>query len=242
MAGQPANTFSTYDSKGLREDLSDIIYRIDPVEVPFTSNIGRSKATAKRHDWQTQALASATNANAVIEGDDATTDAATPTVRPWNYTQISDKVAQVTGTLEAVDKAGRDSEMEYQVLLKGLELKRDVEMQMTSNKPSVVGGNTTPAESAGFEAWIVTNAKREASGANGGFSATTGLVAAASDGNQRTFTEDLLKDVMQLSFTNAGMVARPTILQLGPFNKRKFSEFSGIAEIRKDAGSGQATI
>jgi hypothetical protein len=243
MAGQPTNTHSTYDAKGLREDLSDVIYRIDPTEVPFTSNIGRAKATAKRHDWQIQTLASATNANAVIEGDDATTDAATPTTRPWNYTQISDKVAQVTGTLEAVDKAGRDSEMEYQVLLKGLELKRDVEMQMTSNKASVVGGDTTAAESAGFEAWITSNVSRGTSGASGGFSATTGLVAAATDGTQRTFTEAMLKTVIQSSFSNAGASARPTILQLGPFNKGKFSSFTGIADIRKDVGGkSQAVI
>jgi hypothetical protein len=243
MAGQPANTFSAYDAKGLREDLSDIIYRIDPTEVPFQSNIGRTKATAKRHEWQVQTLASATNANAVIEGDDATTDAATPTVRVSNITQISDKVAQVTGTLEAVDKAGRDSEMEYQVLLKGLELRRDIEMRLTSNKASVVGSNTIASECAGFEAWITSNVSRDASGASGGFSATTGLVEAATDGNKRTFTEALLKTVMQSSFQNAGSVARPTILQLGPFNKAKFSGFTGIADIRKDvAGKSQAVI
>jgi hypothetical protein len=240
---QPSNTFSTYDAKGIREDLSDIIYRVDPVEVPFQSNIGRSKAKQSRHEWQIQTLASATNANAVIQGDDATTDAATATVRVSNLCQISDKVASVTGTNEAVDKAGRDSEMAYQVLLKGLELRRDIEMRLTSNKASVVGGNTTAAECAGFEAWITSNVSRGTSGASGGFSATTNLVAAATDGTQRAFTEAMLKTVMQSSFSNAGMVARPTILQLGPYNKGVFSGFTGIADIRKDVGGkSQAVI
>mgnify|MGYP002622236600 CR=1 FL=1 len=138
---QPPNTYDTYAAGGLREDLSDVIYRIDPTDVPFTSNIGRSKASAKYHEWQIQNLAAARDDNARIEGDDATNTQVTPAIRVGNRTQISDKVAQVTGTLEAVDKAGRDSEMEYQVLLKGLELKRDVEKQMLSNKPSVAGSS-----------------------------------------------------------------------------------------------------
>lgn len=32
MAGLPTNTFATYEAVGNREDLSDIIYRIDPTE------------------------------------------------------------------------------------------------------------------------------------------------------------------------------------------------------------------
>ena len=70
------------------------------------SNIGRGKAKGKYHEWQTDVLVASSDANAVIEGDDATNDALTPTVRVGNYTQISDKVAQVTGTQEVVDKAG----------------------------------------------------------------------------------------------------------------------------------------
>jgi len=228
----PTSSHQTYDAKGLREDLSDMIYRIDPTEVPFTSNIGRSKAMATAHEWQTQALASAVDTNQVIEGDDATTDAATASVRVKNYTQISDKVARTTGTIDAVDKAGRDRELAYQVLLKGLELRRDVEKQMTSNKASAVGSSGTARVSAGFESWLTTNDDRSTgttSGADGGFSATTGLVAAPTDGTQRAFSETQLKTVMRLAYTNGG---RPKILMLGPFNKQAFSAFSGIAASR----------
>ena len=44
------------------------------------------------------AVLAAVDSNAVIEGDDATTDASISTTRAGNYTQISDKVARVTGT------------------------------------------------------------------------------------------------------------------------------------------------
>jgi hypothetical protein len=233
----PSNTHQTYQTVGIREDLSDIISRIDPTEVPFTSNIGRTKATQPRHDWQIQTLAAATDANAVVEGDEATTDAAVPTTRPWNYTQIADKVAQVSGTNRAVVSAGRDDEMEYQVMLKGLELRRDIEKQMLSNKASVAGNSATARVSAGFEAWLTSNVSLGTSGTTTGFSSTTGLVAAPTDGTQRTFTETLLQAVVRSAYTNGG---RPKILMLGPFNKQRFSGFSGIAALRNNVKSTEA--
>jgi hypothetical protein len=219
---QPTNTYDAYTAKGIREDLSDLIYRIDPVDVPFTSNIGRSKATAKYHEWQTQSLAAAVDTNAQIEGDDATGDAATPTTRVGNRTQIARKVAVVTGTLEEVNKAGRDSEMEYQVLLKGLELKRDVEKQMLSNKASVTGSSSVAAQSAGIEAWLTSNVSRGSGGSSGGYS--SGIVAAATDGTQRAFTETLMKTVHQSAYTAGG---RPTMLFMHPTQKVVFSTFAG---------------
>src|SRR5438034_7105542 len=77
----PTNTFATYEAIGNREDLSDVIYRIDPTDTPFMTGIEREKATAVNHEWQTQALAAADTTNAQLEGDDATTTATTPTVR-----------------------------------------------------------------------------------------------------------------------------------------------------------------
>src|SRR5215510_4967516 len=87
----PTNTFATYEAIGNREDLSDVIYRIDPTDTPFMTGIEREKATAVNHEWQTQALAAADTANAQLEGDDAATTATTPTVRLGNICQISYK-------------------------------------------------------------------------------------------------------------------------------------------------------
>src|SRR5881227_1174420 len=94
----PTSTFATYEAIGNREDLSDVIYRIDPTDTPYVSGVEREKATAVNHEWQTQALGSVDSNNYVLEGDDATTDATTPTVRLGNVCCISDKVARVTGT------------------------------------------------------------------------------------------------------------------------------------------------
>jgi hypothetical protein len=142
----PTNTFTTYSAAGNREDLSDVIFRIDPTDTPFMTGIEKAKASAVNHEWQTQALAAANTANAQLEGDDAAADATTPTVRLGNICQISRKVPQVSGTQQAVEHAGRDNEMAYQEMLKGLELKRDMEMSLVgTNKAKPPAPRTSPA-------------------------------------------------------------------------------------------------
>lgn len=217
---QPTNTFSSYDAIGNREDLTNIIYDVSPTDTPVFSALPRAKATATHHEWQTDSLASASAANAVIEGDDATTDASTATTRLGNRTQILDKVAQVTGTQEAVSKAGRKSEMAYQMEKRMKELKRDIEAALTDNGAAVTGNDTTARELGGIPAWLTTNTSFGASGAD----PTTIGTTARTDGNQRAFTEDLLKAVLQDCFTNGG---NPSLAIVGAFNKRKASEFTG---------------
>ena len=84
----PTNTLATYEQIGRREDLTDMIYRIDPTETPFMSGVDKAKASQTLHEWQTQALASAMSTNAQLEGDDANTDAVTVTVRRGNYCHV----------------------------------------------------------------------------------------------------------------------------------------------------------
>src|SRR3546814_17313512 len=117
----PTNTATTYANVGIREDLSDIIYRVAPEETPFNNNIGTSKATATFHEWQVEDLAAASDANAVLEGDDATLAAAHVPARVGNRTQISAKTAVISSTNDEETKAGPKTEMERQGLLKGKE-------------------------------------------------------------------------------------------------------------------------
>jgi len=225
----PTNTFSTYAAIGNREDLSDVIYRIDPTDTPFMTACEREKATAVNHEWQTQALAAVDTNNAVLEGDDATTDAATPTVRLGNICQISDKVARVTGTQRAVEAAGRDDELAYQEMLKGLELKRDMESILVgTNQAKVTGGASTARKAASVLSWIKTNTSKGASGVDPAAADGTG---SRTDGTQRAFTEANLKTVLQ-SIWNAG--GKPDTIMVGGFNKQVFSTFTGRATPMED--------
>lgn len=217
---QPTNAHSSYDAVGNREDLADVIHRITPTRTPFSTMAGKKDADGVLHEWQTQALAAVDTTNFVIEGDDATNDAATPTVRLGNRCNISDKVAVVTGTQEVVDKAGRGSEMDYQMVLKGLELKRDQENILLQNNARVVGNDTTARECAGYLAWMATNTSRGAGGAN----PTGDGTDAATNGTQRVFTELLLKAVLKLCYDSGGS---PDTCMLGSFNKQQASSFSG---------------
>ncbi len=154
---QPTNTFDTYDSIGEREDLSDVIYNISPTDTPFLSSAAKVKATAVLHEWQTDSLAAASTSNAVIEGDEATLDAVTATTRLSNSCQIMDKTVVITGTQEVVDKAGRASELAYQIAKKAKELKRDLEAQLTTNNAEVTGSATAAREMGSLRAWVATN-------------------------------------------------------------------------------------
>jgi hypothetical protein len=119
----PSGTFQTHQAIGNREDLTDAIYNLSPTETPFVTMAAKVKAKAVNHEWQTDELAAAAS-NANIEGDDSSTNTAVPTVRLNNYCQIFKKTIQVSGTQESVNKAGRDSEIAYQLMKRGKEIKR----------------------------------------------------------------------------------------------------------------------
>jgi hypothetical protein len=225
----PTNTIITYENVGIREDLSDVIYRVAPDETPFTNNIGTTKATSIYHEWQTENLASVNTANAQLEGDDITADAGNIPVRVGNRCQISRKAATVTGTNDTVVKAGRATEMARQVMLKGMELARDQEAILLQNQASVAGADATARKLGGMESWIVTNASRGTGGSGGGFSG--GVVSAPTDGTARAFTEALLKAAHLLAF-NAG--GKPSQLYMDGAQKQVFSSFAGIAVNRID--------
>tara|TARA_E500000081_G_scaffold118814_1_gene122804 strand:+ start:174 stop:1121 length:948 start_codon:yes stop_codon:yes gene_type:complete len=227
---QPSNTFDTYDSVGEREDLSDVIYSISPTDTPFLSSAAKTKATAVLHEWQTDSLAAASTSNAVIEGDEATADSMSATTRLSNSCQIMDKVITISGTQEAVDKAGRASELAYQIAKAAKELKRDMEATLTGNQAEVAGNASTARKFGSLGSWIASNDVMSAAGspASGGAGNT-----ARTDGTQRVFTEAQLKSVIK-SVWNAG--GDPQIVMVGPFNKQKLSGFTGNST-RFDAGA-----
>ena len=225
------NTYTRYSAIGIREDLSNVIYNISPEETPFISNIGRESVKNTYFEWQTDSLAAASASNAALEGDDISSfTAVTPTSRVGNYTQISTKNVVISGTLEAVDKAGRRSEMTYQLAKLGSELKRDMESALLANQSPVAGNTTTARRTAGLPAWIKTNTSFGTGGAD------TSGVAARTDGTQRAFTEALLKTVIQKVWTSGGT---PKMLMVGPFNKTAASGFTGIATRYRDVPAGQ---
>jgi len=230
-----ANTFQTYGAKGIREELSDVISSIAPEETPFQSNVGSESVSNAFFEWQTDSLAD-TSTTAILSGDDVTTfDTTAATTRLGNYTHIRRRTLILEDRLEFVDKAGRDSELAYQLAKRGKELKRDIEATLLDNNARVGGDSTTPPETAGLPSWIVSNIAQ----AGDATKATGDGTDARADGTQRAFLESMLKLVMQKAWSAGG---NPSIVMTGPFNKVAASSFAGIAETRVAGGDSPTTI
>ena len=224
----PSGTFATYDSVGNREDLSDVIYNIAPTDTPFLSGIPTTTAIATKHEWQTDTLAAASASNFVEEGLDAATDTAAATVRLDNRCCISDKVPRVTGTQNAIMKAGRGDELAYQISKRAKELKRDMESIILANNVKVTEADNTPAETAGVPTWLTSNVNS----ADDATDSTGAGANARTDGTARAFTEAQLKDVLRQCWDSGG---DPDMILAGSFAKQVMSTFTGNATRQKDA-------
>ena len=224
-------TYKTYESVGNREDLTDVIYNISPTDTPFMSSVGKTNATAVYHEWQTDSLADASTANAVVEGADASSATLAPTTRVGNRTQISQKTIQIAGTLESIDKAGRKSEKAYQLSKASAELKRDMEKILLSNQAAVTGDASTARKLGSLQAWLETNyVGAGTAGADG----TTARVS----GTDAAFTETMLKNAVKSAYEQGG---NPSVLMVTPTQKQVVSGFAGIAEQRYQAPSNAPT-
>ena len=236
----PSGTFQTYAAVGNAESVADVIYDMSPEKHPFMSNITRGSATATYEQWQTDALDAATANNITIEGDDATNNTATPTVMYANYTQLSDRVAQVATTQDKVKKYGRKSEMSRELAKQMRILKNDVEKRLCSTQAASAGSAGAGRECAGIGAWLWGNDVKK------GAAATTVTVTSGAPltdptaGTAGTYTEANLKTALQYCWEDGG---EPNMVLVGAFNKQRNSAFTGIAtQYRDNPQVGSATI
>jgi hypothetical protein len=226
---QATGTYSSYDAADAnREDLSDMIWDVSPSETPFLSAIKKVKAKATNHEFLTDSLEDAA-ANAQVEGDDASPSAPTAPTRLSNYCQILRKAAVVSGTQESVDKAGRKSEMAYQLARRMKAIKKDLEWAMIDGggtggigNAKAAGSDPSTAREMGSIQTYITSAVSV--GATTGAAATGNGVDTMTAGTARDFTETLLTGVLQTCYTDGG---DPKLLFVSPTNKGVVSGFTG---------------
>ena len=219
---QPTNTFDSYDAKGIREDLSDVIYDISPEETPFYTACAKAKASNTLHEWQTDALRSSGD-NAHIEGDDTIAEARSATVRLNNRTQIFKNSVVIPGTDVGLNKAGRAREMAYQVLKIAKEQKLDIEKAMFANQAKVAGDATTARRMAGVPAWLTTNTNFQ-SGSSGADPTGDGSNARTDDGTPTAFSQTKFDAVMQAIWVAGG---KPDSVYLSAFQMNLALGFTG---------------
>lgn len=222
---QPSGIVATYDAVGNREDLSDIIWRAYEGETPFLDAIKKTKATGTNHTWQEDSLAAAAD-NAHIEGDDATPADPAATTLLSNYTQILKKHAVVSGTQEAVDKAGRKSEMAFQVDKRMKEMKLDLERACLGNgvangigNAKVAGNNTTARELGSIETYLTSNVSVGSTGA----AASGNSADTMTSGTDRDLSETIVASLLETAYTNG---ANPKLMIVSPTNKGVVGDFT----------------
>lgn len=221
-----ATAFTTYDAKGLREQLSNIISNISPEDTPLYSMVAKQKGEAVLTEWQTDTLATAVTTNAQLEGDNVTSYTAVgATTRVGNYHQISRKLFAITGTDLAVKAAGRANEVALQTAKKGVELRRDIEYTIFDNIAGDAGGTTTARATATLGAWLKSNSSKASDGGTPTY--TSGVPGAVrTDGTIRTLTETIFKAVISAMWTSG---ATTKWVFANSTNKALISAFSGIA-------------
>jgi hypothetical protein len=234
-----ATTSTVSNTSGLAEDFEDIIFDVSPTDTPMLTLAKRKKADARYHQWQEDALAAASS-NKVEEGADASYGTAAGTTTLGNYCQISTKTVDISRTLDIVKKYGRKSEVAFQLMKRGKELKRDMEFTICRNQAST---NATARATAGWETMISDNLVRANSAQTADYS-VRGFSAASwtapEDGSLVTFVEADLVSALGLAWEDGG---DPSIVMMSKKNKNLFNAFSGVAtKYNEVKGTNQATV
>jgi hypothetical protein len=232
-----ADTSLTYSSVAIREDLSDVIYNISPMDTPFMSGCGKEKADNTYFQWQTDTIGAGA-ANRVIEGDDSPAAVARslPT-KVGNYTQIGRYVVQTSGTDDTVDYAGHGKHQAYRLAKRGKQMKRDMEFMFTQNIAQVAGNATTARVSAGLPSWLVTNyVSMGGSGSPAAPTAGGGTAAATDAGSVVSITEAKMKEVIKDCYDSGG---NPDMILCKPDIKQAISGLSslGVTTLNTDLNS-----
>ena len=235
----PTNTNYTFASgsgatrlTSIREDLSDIIYNIAPLDTPFMSGCGKATADNTYFEWQTDTIA-AGSANQQIEGDDASADARAVPTRVGNYTQISRYVVQTSGTNEAVNNAGFKSAQAYQLAKKAKQLKRDMEYQLTRNEAQNGGAAGTARKTGGLSTWLATNYVSGNPSSGSPAAGGTGTSAPTDASATASITEAMLREVIKDTYEAGG---EPDMIMCKPAIKQAISDLSqSVSSLRTAA-------
>lgn len=253
----------TYDltqlnTSGLvREDVMQQLFDISQIPLPLTQRIGTSSHSNPYTEWPMDRLQEPdiTNIdNFVIDGSTGRADDSShPTyARVGNHSQISVRNIQVSTRSNEVGTIGFARTLAHQIMMRGNEVRRNVEAHMLANQASQIdtGDSGNPGKIAGLEAWIADEDERgatiyAASGASqyrdlstggisiGGWPHQTGTVIPAIDYSSVTdhepLTETAVKDVIEGLYTRG---ADPTVIMARPSVVRLWSEFQFSSSAR----------
>jgi hypothetical protein len=213
--------YTSYDSVGQAEDVSDVISDITPTKTPFQSSIGKETVHAKNPEWQEDSLA-AVEDNAEIEGFTASENTMSATTMRSNYTQIFSRTVKVSETADRVKTYGRKSELAYQIAKKGAEAKRNLEHTLVGLDQAAVAGNSGLARRM---ATAIPQIAASTTNANGGV--------------PRAFAESQVLDVLEKLYNEGG---EADILMIKPSDAEVAAGFASASGRTRDLGTGKKVV
>jgi hypothetical protein len=220
----PAGTYIETAAVGVKEDLADVIYRIDPDETPLVSACSRVGASQVLTEWLIQELNPASD-NAQPEGFTAVMQAVLKPVRLNNVCQILARTVGVSNTLRVVDVAGGEDEYNRQLVLRGMEVKRDLELAITS---PLVRTITDPRHMSGLPCYTVNGSR----GAGAGIMPVGDGSNAGTAGTLRDLTLGMVDSAVQQCWQAGG---KPTLGIMSGNVKAYFATLS-------QGGTGNAVV
>lgn len=230
---QFTGTHDRYDlstsGDNVREQLADVIQNISPTETPFLSNVGRTTAKNSLVEWLGDELAAAA-VNNQIDGDEFAASTMSGAERFGSYAQISWKVLVVSRRADQLTKAGRKSEVSYQLAKLGKELKRDKEYVLVGGggpQASRAGNSTQAPLTASVSTWIITNDDRASGGTTGALSGGTDVYGIPTTAAADSTTTQAVSEADLLTLVKDCYVAggAPSMLQCSPAMKQKMTGY-----------------
>ncbi len=227
-----ASNFDSYNQVRQSEDVQDVIYNVSPIDNPVASMSRTIRATGKLHEWTEDVLQAATK-NAAVDGADAGADQSQPLSELNNFCQIFTKVARISGTLEEVDKYGRDSEMAYQLELRYGEMANDEELTIVGGPNGTAAGQIAVAGNSSTAREMSAMQIQMTNGRNGGTLVFTSVA---------TTIAALEAEMLQQHQACYVLGGNPGYLVVPPQVALFIASFAAVSGRERDFGSGRAVI
>src|SRR5579864_612739 len=195
MSAAPANTYIETTAPNVLEDLADVIYLIEKDSTPLVTALGRKGANQVLTEWLFQKLNPAANVPQP-EGFTAAISAAKKPSRLNNVCQILARTVGVSDTLRSVDQVGEE-EYTRQLMLRGLELRRDVELTLSGETIKTIAD---PRQLSGIQTWCN----------NGSVGAGAGVLPLGdgtnghTPGTPRDLTLNIIEDAVEQAWLDGG--------------------------------------
>jgi hypothetical protein len=235
----PLLTINDQISKGLREDLSDLIAVVDAKSKPLLAlaKKGAELVNPDVFSWQADGY-NAPSFAGVMAGDDVSTYDSPAAQRAklsgrCQKFRRSIMVDDFAANISDVAGVGRKKEMARGAAKSIEELGRDIEAAFCSDSDSVQqSGASTPYRTRGLGAWIASAAQTDLPVPSDYRSVSSAISSTATD----SITEGSIQNLLQAIYEQTGTV-KNLVLLCGPTLKRRFTEFT-----RTQAGSANVAL